>query len=82
MRLIPITEELRDYIQRLNYEENRLKDLLNIVTKDGMTAEEWDSSWQYFTELYEEAKISKETALEEIKKINDVKEKCWCIDFK
>lgn len=82
MRLIPITEELRNYIQRLNYEEIRLKDLLDMVTKDGMTAEEWDSSWQYFTELYEEAKISKETALEEIKKIYDVKEKCWYIDFK
>lgn len=44
---IPITEALRDYIERLHYESVRYKDLLATIHREccPMTDEEWDSSW-------------------------------------
>ena len=49
-RKIPITESLRDYVERLHYEAVRYKDLLATVGRDccPMTDEEWDSSRSYY----------------------------------
>ena len=85
MRLIPITEELRNYIERLNYEEVRYKDLLQTVTRDScpMTDEEWESSRKYYQELYEEAFWSKRFALEEIYDMykEEIGDEIWHINF-
>ena len=85
IKKIQITTELRDYIERLNYEEIRYKDLLQCVTRDScpMTDEEWDSSYNYYSELYEEARISKKFALDEVANIykDDIQNNLWYVDF-
>ena len=47
IKKIKINESLRDYIERLSYEDARYTDLLNSVKKDNnyITDEEWDSSY-------------------------------------
>jgi len=86
IKKISITTELRDYLERLNYEEVRYKDLLNTVNRDSclMTDEEWNSSWEYFSDLYEEARLSKQFALEEVVDIykDEIQDRPWHIDFK
>ena len=49
-----------------------------------MTQEEWESSFNYFSTLSQEASISKRLALEEIKKIYNIEDwkGPWYIDFK
>ena len=85
MRLIPISKELRNYIQRLNFEEIRYSDLLQTVSRDccSMTDEEWESSRAYYFDLYQEASLSKKFALEEIASIyqNEICGEPWHIDF-
>ena len=49
MKLINIPEELRDYVERLHYEENRYTSLLELVTKEGMTDSEYNSSLEYYS---------------------------------
>lgn len=83
---IKITESLRDYIERLHYESVRYKDLLNIVSKDSchMTDDEWNSSLEYYEELYQEAELSLQFALEELYNIykNEIADNLWHINFK
>jgi hypothetical protein len=61
MKIIKISEELKDYIERLNYEENRYHDLLQVVDRNScpMTDDEWNSSYEYYSELFQEAKLCK-----------------------
>ena len=84
MKLIKIPEELRDYIERLNYEEVRYKDFLNLVTKDGMTNEEWDSSFEYYARLRQEAILAKNFMIDELREIykNEIDSENWYIDFR
>ena len=84
MKLISIPEELRDYIERLNYEEVRYKDFLNLVTKDGMTNEEWDSSFEYYARIRQEAILAKNFMIDELREIykNEIDSENWYIDFR
>ena len=86
MRLIPISEELRNYIERLNYEEVRYCDLLKNVSREScpMTDEEWDSSREYYIERLQEAKLCKQFALDELKEIykDEIQDEVWYVDFR
>ena len=84
MKKIPISIELRDYIERLNYEEARYNAFLRVVTKDFMTEEEWNSSLEYYRRLHQEAFLTKKFALEEIQEFynNEIDSEHWYIDFK
>ncbi len=59
MREININAPLRDYVEMLNYEVKRYEDLLHTVNREDnpMSDEEWADSWEYFSNLYEEAKV-------------------------
>lgn len=82
-KIIKIPTELRDYIERLNYEEFRYNNLLLLVDQNSMKKEEWEDSLEYFSILYEKAKISKNIALQEIYSIykDIIQNELWCIDF-
>lgn len=66
--LIPITPELRDYIERLHYEAVRYKDLLQTVQRDScpMTDDEWNSSCEYYQGLCSEAQASLKCAMDSL----------------
>ena len=68
MQRIRISTELRDYIERLNFEAIRCKDLLHTVRRDScpMTDEEWESSLEYFREKNAEAQYCFKVAMNEI----------------
>lgn len=82
---IKISEELKDYIERLNYEEVRYKDLLTCVNRNNhpMTDEEWNSSLEYFGNLYEEARLSKQFAMDEVVEMykDEIQDNLWHINF-
>ena len=65
---IPITEALRDYIERLHYESVRYKDLLATIHREccPMTDEEWDSSLAYYKAQCEDAQFSLRCAMEAV----------------
>ena len=84
MKEIRISKELSDYIERLNYEARAYRDLLDSVSKEYMTEEEWNESWEYFSNLSLEADISKKIAFEVLQEIyqEEMKNCChWYIDF-
>ena len=85
IKYIPISPELRDYLEQLNYEEVRYCDFLQSVSRNScpMTDEEWESSLKYYRELLQEAKLVKQFAMEEIAKIykNEINDQEWYIDF-
>ena len=83
MKLISIPEELRDYVERLHYEENRYTSLLELVTKEGMTDSEYNSSLEYYSKLKQEASIAKQFAIEELFNIYGslIDSGNWYIDF-
>lgn len=68
MQRIKISTELRDYIERLNFEAVRYKDLLQTVRRDfcPMTDEEWTSSLEYFRKKNMEAQYCFKTAMKEV----------------
>ena len=84
-KTIKITTELRDYIERLQYEVSRYKDLLNSVNKDAFvgTEEEWNDSWNYYQYLYEEAKYKYQFAQESVAEIykEEIGDEAWCINL-
>jgi hypothetical protein len=85
IKKIKIQESLRDYIERLTYEEARYKDLLNSVKKDSkyISDSEWDDSYNYFSDLYEESKIVLKIALDEVYEIykDKIQNQLWHIHF-
>ena len=85
IRSIKITTELRDYLERLTYEEVRYCDLLRSVSREScpMTDDEWNSSLEYYKDLLQEAKIVKQLAMDEIAEIykDDIQGELWYIDF-
>lgn len=85
IKKIKIQESLRDYIERLTYEEARYKDLLNSVKKDSkyISDSEWDDSYNYFSNLYEESKIVLKIALDEVYEIykDKIQNQLWHIHF-
>jgi len=85
-RKIPITESLRDYVERLHYEAVRYKDLLATVGRDccPMTDEEWDSSRSYFQDLCREAQESLRCAMDTLYELygDQIGRGCWRVDFK
>lgn len=85
IKYIPISEELRNYLERLNYEEVRYCDFLQTVSRDScpMTDEEWESSLEYYDDKMQEAKLAKQFAMEEIVEIykNEIDNQKWYIDF-
>jgi hypothetical protein len=83
MERIGLNPELKNYIEKLVYEEFRYNNLLNSVTKDYMSEEEWQSSLNYYTELYDISNLKKQFALEEIVNMykDSIKCKNWYIDF-
>lgn len=85
MKYIKIRTELRDYIEMLNYEQVRYKDLLDHARrcKHLMTEEEYKDPYEYYLTLYQEASICKQTALDEIKEIykDQIGDNEWYIDF-
>lgn len=82
---IKITTELRDYIERFNYEEVRYRDLLQSVNRNicPMTDEEWNSSVAYYRELCEEAHLNKQFAMEFITETyaDEIQDQPWHINF-
>ena len=85
IKYIPISPELRDYLEQLNYEEVRYCDFLQSVSRNScpMTDEEWESSLKYYRELLQEAKLVKQFAMEEIIELykNEINDQEWYIDF-
>ena len=85
MTRIKLTRELRDYIESLQYETNRYKDLLRTVNRDccPMTDDEWNSSMEYFTTLATEAQFCLNVAKKEISEMyaDVIKDQPWCINF-
>lgn len=83
---IEISEELRDYIERLHYEKVRYEDLLKTVYRNicPMTDEEWNSSLEYFTNLRDEAYAAYDAMCEFVNEefADILKGKNWFIDFK
>ena len=59
MRTLYVSKPFCDYVEMLNYEVERYRDLLNTVNREDnpMTDDEWNSSWEYFSNLLEEAKF-------------------------
>lgn len=86
MKFIKITPELRDYIERLQYEATRYDDLLHIVHRDivPMTDEEWESSLEYYQNKCIEAKISLQTAMDTVAEIyaDQINGDIWNINYK
>lgn len=86
MKYIEITKDLRDYIEMLNYEQVRYKDLLDHAKrcKHFMTEAEYKSSYEHFLTLFQEASISKQAALEEVREIykEQLADNDWYIDFR
>ena len=84
-RKIPITESLRDYVERLHYEAVRYKDLLATVGRDccPITDEEWDSSRSYFQDLCREAQESLRCAMDTLYELygDQIGRGCWRVDF-
>lgn len=85
MTRIKLTEELRDYIESLQYQASRYQDLLNTVNREccPMTDEEWNSSLEYFSTLYQEANICLNAAKQEINEMyaEEIQGQPWCINF-
>ena len=59
MRTLYVSKPFRDYVEMLDYEVKRYEDLLKTVNRkdNPMTDEEWNSSWEYFSNLKDEAEI-------------------------
>lgn len=79
---------MRDYVELLYYEKVRYEDLLKTVNRvdNPMTDEEWESSWEYFSKLLEEANIKFEYVKEIVQEAfltKEEKEKGyqWIFDF-
>lgn len=84
-RKINITDDLRDYIEKLYYEAIRYEDFLHTVNRNccPMTDEEWESSLSYYRILCAEARISFKIAMEEVYELYKeyIGENEWYIDF-
>jgi len=82
---IKITEGLRDYVERLNFEAIRYRDLLHSVRRDSspMTDDEWQSSLDYYRELNAEAQYCLKVAMDEIYDMykDEIKDSPWHINF-
>lgn len=83
---IPITTELRDYIERLHYESVRYADLLNTVRRDmcPMTDEEWESSKEYYQGLCRDAQASMQYAMDTLYELygDIIGQREWRVDFR
>lgn len=86
MDQIYITEQFRDYIERLHYEKCRYEDLLKTVRRDmcPMTDEEWDSSMEYFQTLMCEANIRYRAMIDCINETYrpGIRGRDWYVDFR
>ena len=88
MRTLYISKPFRDYVEMLDYEVKRYEDLLKTVNRkdNPMTDEEWNSSWEYFSNLLEEAKFKYEYVKELIQSSylteEEQKNGCnWLLDY-
>lgn len=85
VRKIPVTRELRDYVEMLQYEATRYSSLLSLVKRDAchMTQEEWDDSLAYYHNLCGEAKACLKYALEEVHELykDAIGTDIWHINF-
>lgn len=86
IKVYKISKDLVVYIERLHYESFRYTDLMDTISRDShyYTDEEWESSYNYFNTLKEEANLKYELAKKEIKKIYKelIGESSWYIDFR
>lgn len=85
MKEVKISQELRDYIEMLDYEKQRYKDLLTTITRDccPMTDEEWNSSLEYYKNLCCEADIKFGAIIESIEEMfaDDINGEEWAICY-
>lgn len=88
MRTLYVSKPFRDYVEMLDYEVKRYEDLLKTVNRkdNPMTDEEWNSSWEYFSNLLEEAKFKYEYVKELIQSSylteEEQKNGCnWLLDY-
>ena len=82
---IAITEDLRDYLERLYYESSRYKDILRTISRNmcNMTDEEWEESLAYYQDLCESSQVSLDCALRTVEEIYPElsSSKNWRVDF-
>lgn len=85
MDFIKIPTQFRDYLELLYYEKVRYNDFLASVKREAtnMTDEEWNSSWEYFSNLRDEAYIAFEIAINSMKEIyqEQLKNRKWLLNF-
>lgn len=84
-KMIPITTDLRDYIERLHYQMIRYSDLLCTVNRECciMTDAEWNSSFRYYQDLYEESEAEFTCAMATIYEMynREIGNERWKVDF-
>lgn len=85
-KIIKITPELRDYIERLQYEATRYEDLLKTVNRNScpMTDAEWESSLAFYKEKCAEANFSLKTAMDTLAEIyaDAINGDIWHINYR
>ena len=85
MQRIRISKELRDYIEKLNFEAIRCQDLLQTIKREfcPMTDEEWHNSLKYFKNMNAEAQYCFRIAMDEIYEIYKdlIGDNPWHINF-
>lgn len=82
---IEITKDLRDYLERLNYEAIRYCDLLQSAKREDCDAseKEWEMSEKFFRARCEEAQQAKQAMLESLREMYpELEGTNWRIDFR
>lgn len=83
---IPITNKLKNYIERSVYVKNRYNKFMNLISEDWlkyMTKEEFDSSLKYYQERCSEAFITFDLVMKNLKDIykDQIEDNSFDVDF-
>lgn len=87
LQFIPISQSFKNYVERFVYLKNRYTKFLNLINnsnwKQYMTEEEFDSSYKYYVDKYNESQSNFKLIMQSIKEIyNDkIKNRPFDIDF-